>query len=29
MEKLGHDPVLPVLETKPDLLQVLDNLQSG
>ena len=28
MEKLGEDPVLPVLETKPDLLQVLDNLQS-
>jgi bifunctional non-homologous end joining protein LigD len=29
MEQLGHDPVLPVLETKPDLLQVLDNLQSA
>jgi bifunctional non-homologous end joining protein LigD len=28
MEKLGTDPVLPVIETKPDLLEVLDNLQS-
>jgi hypothetical protein len=26
MEKLGADPVLPVLETKPDLMQVLENL---
>jgi len=26
MERLGADPVLPVLETKPDLAQVLDQL---
>ena len=26
MEKLGHDPVLPVLETKPDLVHVLERL---
>jgi bifunctional non-homologous end joining protein LigD len=28
MEKLGSDPVLPVLETKPDLLAVLNRLTS-
>jgi bifunctional non-homologous end joining protein LigD len=28
MEKLGADPVLPVLEAKPDLAQVLDQLAS-
>ena len=26
MQKLGHDPVLPVLETKPDLVHVLERL---
>jgi hypothetical protein len=26
MEKLGSDPVFPVLETKPDLLAILDRL---
>jgi hypothetical protein len=26
MEKPGADPVLPVLETKPDLAQVLEAL---
>jgi len=26
MEKLGADPVAPVLETSPDLMQVLENL---
>jgi DNA primase len=26
MEKLGTDPVLAVLETKADLLQVLENI---
>jgi DNA primase len=26
MEKLGHDPVLPVLETKPALVHVLERL---
>jgi bifunctional non-homologous end joining protein LigD len=28
MERLGFDPVLPVLETKPDLARVLDQLAS-
>jgi bifunctional non-homologous end joining protein LigD len=26
MQRLGHDPVLPVLETKPDLVRVLERL---
>jgi len=26
MNKLGHDPVLAVLETKPDLVHVLERL---
>jgi len=26
MQKLGHDPVLSVLETKPDLVHVLERL---
>ena len=26
MEKLGADPVAPVLETNPDLMQILENL---
>jgi hypothetical protein len=26
MERLGADPVIPVLETKPDLVDVLDQL---
>lgn len=28
MEALGADPVLPVLETKPDLISVLERLAS-
>jgi DNA primase len=28
IERLGSDPVLPVLEMKPDLAQVLDQLAS-
>jgi bifunctional non-homologous end joining protein LigD len=26
MQKLGHDPVLPVLEMKPDLMKILEGL---
>jgi len=26
MQKLGHDPVLPLLELKPDLMGVLERL---
>jgi len=26
MDRMGSDPVLPVLEMKPDLVQVLDHL---
>jgi bifunctional non-homologous end joining protein LigD len=29
MEKMGADPVFPVLETRPDLLQVLERLTGG